>query len=291
MPKIDLSQIPVISKTGYPPPHHKAVDGRHTQRLGAESGITQFGANLVTLDPGAKSSLRHWHEEQDEFLMVTEGELTLVDDTGSTRMGPGDCAAFPAGDANGHHMVNRSEALGRFLVIGTHTATETGHYSDVDMMVKARDGQFTFTRRDGTPLIDPDAVFQPLSEALTRALIIGDFALYRSVFVLPTQVRKRGSDSYELITTEELKADFQLYRKSIATHSVTDIFREVLSTEFSEDGRRCHVHTRVRILSGTTLVLDPFHVDFDLEKTTEGWRIRGLTSATEHIDWTLGHWQ
>ncbi|MGB1208661.1 MAG: cupin domain-containing protein [Paracoccaceae bacterium] len=152
MPKIDLSQVPLRTNTSYPAPHDQTTKGRSQQKLGDAAGLTQFGANLVHLDPGAMSSLRHWHEKQDEFLVVTQGTLTLVDDHGDTPLTAGDCCAFPAGDANGHHIVNRSDAPGAFVVVGTRTPTEVGHYSDVDLRVTAQNGAFTFTRRDGSAL-------------------------------------------------------------------------------------------------------------------------------------------
>lgn len=154
MPKIDLSSLPVVSGSSYPPPHDAAMAGRSTQRLGDASGLTQFGVNLVRLAPGAMSSLRHWHERQDEFLVVTEGALVLVDDHGDTPLRPGDCCAFPAGEANGHHIVNRSDAPGAFVVVGTRTESETGWYSDVDMKVEVAEGRMRFLRRDGAEL-DP----------------------------------------------------------------------------------------------------------------------------------------
>ena len=104
--------------------------------------------------PGALSSLRHWHEQQDEFLVVVSGTCTLIDDHGETTLGMGECAAFPAGDGNGHHLINRTDLDAQFLVVGTHTPTETGHYSDVDMKVSVDQTGFQFTRRDGTPIAD-----------------------------------------------------------------------------------------------------------------------------------------
>ncbi len=156
MPKIDMSDIPVRTGSGYPGKLAEKVAGRSQKALGRHAGLTQFGANLVTLAPGALSSLRHWHEEQDEFLVVLSGTLTLVEDDGPTELAPGDCAAFPAGAANGHHLVNNSDAPGSFVVVGTHTPTEIAHYSDVDMMVTVEDGVFSFTRRDGSPVVDAD---------------------------------------------------------------------------------------------------------------------------------------
>lgn len=152
MPKIDLDQIPAITSNSYPAPFDRATEGRATKRLGDAAGITQYGANLVTLAPGAMSSLRHWHEQQDEFLVVTAGALTLVDDHGDHALAPGDCCAFPAGDPNGHHIVNRSDAPGAFVVVGTRTASERGHYSDVDLAVTSDNGVYSFTRRDGSEL-------------------------------------------------------------------------------------------------------------------------------------------
>ena len=152
MPKIDIDSLPVQTGSAYPAPHDAAMRGRSQVRLGDAGGVTQFGANLVRLDPGAQSSLRHWHERQDEFLVVTQGALVLVDDHGETPLAPGDCCAFPAGDPNGHHVVNRSQAPGAFVVVGTRTETETGWYSDIDMKVEAVRGRMRFSRRDGTEM-------------------------------------------------------------------------------------------------------------------------------------------
>lgn len=152
MPVIDLDQVPGSRGSGYPPPHNAGFEGRTTWRLGDAAGLTQFGANRVELAPGAMSSQRHWHEAQDEFLVVTQGICTLVDDDGAHDLHPGDCAAFPAGQANGHHIVNRTEAPCAFVVVGTRTPTETAWYSDIDMMARLQDGRFIFTRKDGTPI-------------------------------------------------------------------------------------------------------------------------------------------
>ena len=152
MPKIDLTKIAPKSGSIYPAPYDAEMAGRSSLRLGDDAGLTQFGVNITVLSPGAKSSLRHWHENQDEFVIVIAGDLTLVDDSGNAPLAPGDCAAFPAGDANGHHIVNNSNSEGRFLVIGTRTDNEIAHYSDIDMRVEMAAGKANFTRRDGSRL-------------------------------------------------------------------------------------------------------------------------------------------
>lgn len=151
MPVIDKTGVPVKTGSIYPEPYASRMAGRSSLRLGDAGGLTQFGANEVILQPGAMSSLRHWHHREDEFVMVTAGECTLVQDEGETVMRPGDCAAFPAGDRNGHHFINKSAAEARFLVVGSRMNPEKATYSDVDLEVEMKDGKASFTHKDGTP--------------------------------------------------------------------------------------------------------------------------------------------
>ncbi|RID93146.1 cupin domain-containing protein [Gemmobacter lutimaris] len=155
MPKLDLSQVPLKTGSIYPEPYASMMQGRSSLRLGQAGGLTQFGVNLVMLEPGALSSLRHWHLNEDEFVMVTEGECVLVEDAGETLMRPGDCAAFPANTPDGHHFINRSDVVARFLVVGTKAPREVATYSDVDLRVEMEGGQARFTYRDGTDWTGP----------------------------------------------------------------------------------------------------------------------------------------
>ena len=155
MPKIDLATVPVRTGSIYPEPYAAQMRGRSSLRLGQAGGLTQFGVNLVILAPGARSSLRHWHRHEDEFVMVTQGECVLVQDAGETVMRAGDCAAFRAGDPDGHCLVNRSKAEARFLVVGTRAPSEVVTYSDVEMMVVMEGGDARFTYKDGTPWAGP----------------------------------------------------------------------------------------------------------------------------------------
>ena len=150
MPKLDLAAVLVKTGSIYPEPYAGMMAGRSSLRLGEAGGLTQFGANLVILQPGALSSLRHWHLHEDEFVMVTEGECVLVQDGGETVMRPGDCAAFKAGDPDGHHFINRSDREARFLVVGTKAPRDVGTYSDVDLRVEIEGGKARFTYKDGS---------------------------------------------------------------------------------------------------------------------------------------------
>ena len=152
---IDLETCPVKTGSIYPSPYREMMEGRSSLRLGDAGGLTQFGANLVILQPGAMSSLRHWHQHEDEFVMVVQGICTLVQDGGAIDMHPGMCAAFKAGDPDGHHFQNRTEAEARFLVVGHRAPREVATYSDVDLRVEQGGGTSTFTYKDGNPWEGP----------------------------------------------------------------------------------------------------------------------------------------
>jgi uncharacterized cupin superfamily protein len=147
MPKIDLDAIEQTSRTGYPKPYAAQMTGRHYRRLAPAVGLTDFGVSHVVLEPGGISSQRHWHEGEDEFIVMLEGEAVLIEDEGETAMRAGDCAAFVKGVPNGHQLVNRSARPCIFIAVGKPSDTDC-HYPDVDMHLDAKSGRFT--RKDGT---------------------------------------------------------------------------------------------------------------------------------------------
>ena len=147
MPKLDLDSIPQTNATGYPAPYSEAMAKRHYRRLAPAAGLSDFGVSHVTLEPGGISSQRHWHEGEDEFVVMIEGEAVLVENEGDTVMRPGDCAAFPKGAANGHQLVNRSARPCIFVAIGKPAASDC-HYPEIDMHLDSASGRFT--RKDGT---------------------------------------------------------------------------------------------------------------------------------------------
>ena len=149
MPKVDITAVPKIKGTFYPPPFNSPSAERVRQRLGNAGGLADFGVNLMHLPPGNWSSQRHWHSHEDEFVYVLEGELTLIEDDGETLLGAGDCAAFPKGTGNGHHMINRSGATAVYLEVGSRAPADLTTCSDIDMMSANTDGRFV--HKDGTP--------------------------------------------------------------------------------------------------------------------------------------------
>lgn len=147
--KIDIASLPLLVGTLYPPPYDEPCLSRERRRLGDAAGLTQFGVNLLRLPPGAWSSQRHWHTEEDEFIVVLSGEVTLVTDAGPEILRPGDAAGFKAGDQNGHCLQNRSSADATVLEIGSRIPSDVAYYSDIDMMTAEQ--PTPYVHRDGTP--------------------------------------------------------------------------------------------------------------------------------------------
>jgi uncharacterized cupin superfamily protein len=148
MPKLDLDSFPRINTTGYPSPWREEMAKRLYRRLGPASGLSDFGVSHVTLEPGGISSQRHWHEGEDEFVVMLEGEAVLEEEDGEKLLRAGDCAAFPKGVANGHRLVNRSGEPCVFVAIGKWATTDC-HYPDIDLHLDGATSRFT--RKDGTP--------------------------------------------------------------------------------------------------------------------------------------------
>lgn len=147
MPKIDLDAIPQTNATGYPAEYAGVVKERWYRRLAPAAGLTDFGASHVVLKPGGWSSQRHWHEGEDEMVVMIAGEAVLVDDAGRTPMRGGDVAAFAKNDGNGHVLINESDVDCVFVAIGKPSDTDC-HYPDIDMHLFAGAGRQK--RKDGS---------------------------------------------------------------------------------------------------------------------------------------------
>jgi len=149
MPKVDVSTVTVRKGCPYPPPFDAPCAERTRRRLGDAGGLRDFGVNLMTLPPGNWSSQRHWHSHEDELVYILEGELTLVEDGGETILRKGDCATFPKGTGNGHHMINRSSSVAVYLEVGSRQREDLTTCSDIDLMSSNADGRFV--HKDGRP--------------------------------------------------------------------------------------------------------------------------------------------
>jgi uncharacterized cupin superfamily protein len=151
MPKIDIASLKADSSTGYPEPFRRVVAGRERKRLGNAVGLDQFGVNLTRLKPGAQPAQRHWHEAEDEFVYIVEGELVLCEDGGEIILRPGDAAGFKAGVANGHCLINRSAQDAVYLEVGTRAPRDRAQYPDIDLLVRKDENGVRYTHKSGEP--------------------------------------------------------------------------------------------------------------------------------------------
>ena len=151
MPKIDIPNVKVEVFTGYPAPFRDAVAGRERKRLGNAVGLDQFGVNLTRLKPGAASSQRHWHEMEDEFVYIVEGEVVLCENDGETVLRPGDAAGWKAGVANGHCLINRTQKAAVYIEVGTRVVNDTVIYSDIDMRLERDKTGVRYLKKTGEP--------------------------------------------------------------------------------------------------------------------------------------------
>ncbi|MEE8351662.1 MAG: cupin domain-containing protein [Rhodospirillales bacterium] len=151
LPALDPEMVVTKTGTNYPAAFCENVWEREKRVIGDALGLTQYGVNLVRLAPGVMSSQRHWHSHEDEFIVVTEGELVLITDGEEQVLGPGIMAGFPAGTDNGHHLINRNDEDAVYLEVGSRNDDDDVDYPDIDLLRRVIDGKRAFTHKDGTP--------------------------------------------------------------------------------------------------------------------------------------------
>lgn len=150
MPKID--KLPWRDHAGGAHPITGQADGPYSVRpLGDVIGLSQYGVHLERLRPGSRSSHRHWHEGEDEFVYVISGELILIEDE-ETILTAGDAAGWPGGMPVAHCLENRSDCDAVFLVVGTRLDRDVVHYPDHDLILHRHNNRRRYTRTDGSPI-------------------------------------------------------------------------------------------------------------------------------------------
>ena len=119
-------------------------------RYSDAGSLTQYGVYVETLQPGSRSSNRHWHEKEDEFLYLLSGEATVIENDGAHVLHPGDAACWPAGVDNAHQVVNRSSAACSYLISGTRLTHDVCHYPDDGKTLYTEGDTWRMVRTDGT---------------------------------------------------------------------------------------------------------------------------------------------
>lgn len=96
--------------------------------------------------------MRHWHTREDEFVFILEGEVVLRTDEGEQTLTSGMSAGFPAGNKNGHQLINRGTKTARYLEMSNRDPQDSAEYPDDDLAYsKGPDGKARFSHKDGRP--------------------------------------------------------------------------------------------------------------------------------------------
>jgi uncharacterized cupin superfamily protein len=149
---IDAASAPPRAiNSSYPEPFASRMALRQKRPLGDLFGLTNFGVNFTTIQPGGVSSLRHSHATQDEFVYILSGTAVLVTDEGEHELAAGMCAGFPAGSGNAHQLLNRSDQPVTYLEVGDRTPGDHVVYPDEDLVAVFEAGQWQYRHKDGTP--------------------------------------------------------------------------------------------------------------------------------------------
>ncbi len=148
---LDPTSVSPREGSAYRHPFTAELAGRVKRALGDALGLGNFGVNLAHLKPGAWSSPRHWHSHEDEFVYVVEGEVTLVTEDGEQVLAAGQAAGFPAGRADGHHLINKGTAPAIYLEVGDRNAEDVCTYPDIDLHLGPTPDGRMFTTKKGAP--------------------------------------------------------------------------------------------------------------------------------------------
>lgn len=179
----------------------KANGAFETRRFSDVGGLTQYGAYLETLFPGSRSSERHWHEKEDEFVYMVSGEAVLIEDDGEHPLRAGDAACWRGGVPNGHHLVNRSAAPCTYVIVGTRLTHDVCHYPDSGRVQHDEGENWRVEDRDGKVLksgtIDRVGALQGAHDFFFYGLFM-DEAILRDKGVQPNRPRKAAVPGYRL---------------------------------------------------------------------------------------------
>ncbi len=104
--------------------------GVRGERLLERPPGTRLVSAVWELDAGARSPKYHLHHATEEMLVVLTGTATLRTPAGERNLVEGDVVHFPVGAAGAHQVINRSDGVARYLMIGAHSTLDAIEYVD-----------------------------------------------------------------------------------------------------------------------------------------------------------------
>jgi uncharacterized cupin superfamily protein len=129
------------------PPGFRALGAR----IGAAAGSERLGATLYELPPGEALCPYHWHEGNEEMLVVLSGRPRVRTPSGWRQLEPGELVAFPRGREGAHQVDNRADEAARILMLSEMNSPEVVFYPDSEKLS-------AMTKPPGRPRRDHDVV-------------------------------------------------------------------------------------------------------------------------------------
>ena len=104
--------------------------GLRFRQLGEYGGCSHVGVCMEELAPGKQTYPSHYHMLEEEHLLILEGQATLRLGEQTYELTAGDFACFPAGQKVGHTLVNNTDSVCRYLIIGERNPNDVVVYTD-----------------------------------------------------------------------------------------------------------------------------------------------------------------
>lgn len=111
------------------PREHPGFRARRA-RVSRQAGCERLGLSVWELPPGEAGYPYHYHLTEEEMLIVLEGRPSLRTPGGWRDLAEGELVGLPRGEAGAHQLVNRGDALVRFLAFSTSGEPDVVIYPD-----------------------------------------------------------------------------------------------------------------------------------------------------------------
>jgi uncharacterized cupin superfamily protein len=125
-----VSRVNVFNPELEPGPSDPAGFRTQGASVGRLAGGERLGASLYEIPAGEAVCPYHWHEANEEMLLVLSGEPSVRTPEGWRDLEPGELVAFPRGASGAHQVMNRREEPARILMLSEMNAPELVVYPD-----------------------------------------------------------------------------------------------------------------------------------------------------------------
>ena len=121
---------------------------RNNKSIGDAAGLKNIGVNLITVEPGSRSTEYHFHHYEEECVYVLSGRGTVVIGEQKCQVGPGDFLGHPINKV-AHEMINDGTEPLVCLVIGQRLMQDITDYPRKGKRLYRHSGERSLVDIDG----------------------------------------------------------------------------------------------------------------------------------------------